>query len=210
MEWRSHSYQRHMLEYYGNNFGFCFLGAPSPATLKVCPNSNSWLCKLSVHMIHSWLNVHPEPTRWWFHQAFPSGMLAGGVWGFLSFIFIKFIDCISIIPHLRLRQTPPKISVCLTKHQAERGPSKSQWTCQNERQLTCLHKNGRAWRDDRQQTCPHKSRWTCQTRGDKRSYGRIDIRGDTGDWALGTSKATWLVSRDLAGIVTLTRPTEDD
>ena len=60
-------------------------------------------------MTHSWLNVHPELTRWCFHQTFPSGMLAGGVWGFLSFVFVISINYISIIPQY-LQINMPKLT----------------------------------------------------------------------------------------------------
>ena len=43
----------HVYDIHRNNFGFCFPGDPSPTTLRVCPNSNLWLCGLSIHMPHS-------------------------------------------------------------------------------------------------------------------------------------------------------------
>ena len=110
---------RYMVVYNGNFFGFCFPGAPSPATLKVGPNSNSWLRGLSVHMTHSWLNVLPDLTRWWFLWTSSSGIrsrgslgvfkfcicAAGGDWGFLSNGFVNIPSCICFV-HTRCN-TPP-------------------------------------------------------------------------------------------------------
>ena len=87
--WRSHIDQRGFYDILGNNFGFCFPGAPSPATLKVCPNSNSSPLGLSIHMSHSWLNVHLDLTRKRFLRTSSSGILAGGVWGFSRVVFVQ-------------------------------------------------------------------------------------------------------------------------
>ena len=96
--WRSHTDQCDVYDIHGNNFVFCFPKAPPPTTLKVCPNSDSWLRGHSNHISHSWLNVHPELTQWCFHRTSSSGKLAGGNWSFSSFVLVIFFKGISIIP----------------------------------------------------------------------------------------------------------------
>ena len=66
--WRSHTDQCDVYDIHGYSLGFCFPWAPSSTTIKVCPNLDLWLCGLSNYMSHSWLSVHPELTRWCFHE----------------------------------------------------------------------------------------------------------------------------------------------
>ena len=117
--WRSHIDQRGLYDILGNNFGFFSPGAPSPATLKVCPNSNSSLLGLSIHMSHSWLNVHLDLTRRRFLRTSSSGIRSrgslgvfqscicanGGDWGFSWNGFLNISICICVV-HTRCN-TPP-------------------------------------------------------------------------------------------------------
>ena len=73
----------------GNNFGFSFPGVPSPATLKVPPNSDSCFHDLFSHICHSGLDVDLDSRRRHFSGRNLSGMPAGGDWWFSRFGFVQ-------------------------------------------------------------------------------------------------------------------------
>ena len=76
-----------MKKYHGNNFARRSPSAPFPAPTKLSPNSDSCFHGLSNHMPHSWLNIHPDPTRKHFSGLLRQESGAGFFFGIFQLLY---------------------------------------------------------------------------------------------------------------------------